>query len=43
MPAQATAIAFDLPDLSYVPIIKTGVGKTIVLAPIDFFIMTPFF
>jgi len=37
IPAQAEAITFGLPALSYVPTIQTGVGTAMVLAPKDFF------
>ena len=41
IPPQATTIAFGLPDLSYDPTTKTGVGKTVVFAPVDFFMTYP--
>jgi hypothetical protein len=42
IPPQATTIVFGLPDVSYDPTTKTGVGKTKVFAPIDFFIFFSF-
>jgi hypothetical protein len=42
IPAQATTISSGLLDLSYDPTTKTGVGKTKVFAPIDFFIFASF-
>src|SRR3990172_10474944 len=43
IPPHAAAITLGFPSLSYVPTTHTGVGKTRVLAPIDFFIAsTPF-
>src|SRR4030065_851752 len=37
IPPHAAAIMLGFPSLSYVPTTHTGVGKTRVLAPIDFF------
>jgi hypothetical protein len=39
MPHQAAVIALALPSLSYVATTTAGVGKMIVLGPIDFFII----
>src|SRR3990172_3964673 len=50
IPPHAAAITLGFPSLSYVPTTHTGVGKTRVLAPIDFFmasipftLFSPFF
>ena len=40
MPSHAAAMRFGLPNTSYVPTISTEVGKMMVIAPIDFFIVT---